>query len=184
MRPSPVRFGEVLLLHLILVLFTSFAAATAAEQSEGQSVVFNSTHFYEYGGDPHAVAIEVTVHDNYQGNHSRYQWGYTVTNYSYDPNCPLFPSNGFSGFILYLDPGLVFEIGNIESPTPEWVIGAQYSLPINWDIIEGEGVVPLTSGAFSYTTDPRTPVGTEGYFNTRCFGVRGQHYCRNEVPGI
>jgi hypothetical protein len=96
---------------------------------------------------------------------------YTVTNNSYDPFCPLFFSNGFSGFILYLDPGLIDEIANIESPTPDWLIGAQYSLPINWDIISDDGIMPGNSASFSYTTDPREPVNSEGYFNTRCFGI-------------
>ncbi len=128
--------------------------------------------------------ITVTVYDNYQGDFSRHHWIYEVVNNSYNPSCFPFASNGFSGFLLYLDYVDIFEIDNIESPGPGWVIGAQYPLPINWDIVDADGIMPGQSGTFSFTTLPRYTGTMEGYFNTRCFGapVRAVYFTTSDGP--
>jgi hypothetical protein len=144
---------------------------TAGASGDPAALIANSVHYYAYGGDPQAVMITVSVYDNYQGDFNKYHWIYEVVNNSYNPSCYPFASNGFSGFLLYLDFIDPNEIGNIQSPGPGWVIGAQWPLPMNWDIVEANGIMPGESGTFSFTTSPRYTATTEGYFNTRCFGI-------------
>jgi hypothetical protein len=124
-------------------------------------IIFTNTHLYG------SITIRVDVYDNYFGDFTKYWWVYSVTNLSYDPNPGT--SNGFSGFETAL-PMPVPDIADVATPGPGWIIDCCSGLPVEYDINQGNGVMPGFSGIFSFTTAPRLIVPSTGWFHTWEFG--------------
>jgi hypothetical protein len=122
------------------------------------------THTYGFGGDPSAVVITLRVFDAQPGG--RYLWEYTVENNSFDPNPG--QSNGFSGFELFL-PSVIAEVADVMPGPPDWDVNCCSGRPIEWDRrnSDGPGIMPGSSGIFSFTTLPRVvAVNNSGWFHS------------------
>jgi hypothetical protein len=127
-------------------------------------LIFSNTH--NYG----VIKIKVDVLDNYLGDFTKYQWVYTVTNFTFNPNPPV--SNGFSGFELAL-PGVVPDLANVTAPDgiPPWLVNCCSGLPVEWDLsnavdVVGGGTMPGQTEVYSFTTLPRLVTLSTGWFHT------------------
>lgn len=129
------------------------------------TILSNTHHYDDVNGNANAITIHVDVIDNFLGDPSLYQWVYTVTNNTFDPNPPI--SNGFSGFELDL-PLNVPDLGNIMSPGPGWISNCCSGQPVEWDIRNsaGTGILPGNMGVFSFTSLPRLITSSDGWFHT------------------
>ena len=152
--------------------FICFLAAFYSDKPAYAAVIFQATHFYAFGGDPTAVRIDVNVFDNFNGDFTKYLWQYTVKNNSFNPRPGI--SNGFSGFELALPVPSVQtppDFGNVSAPSPSWIIDCCSGEPVEWDINVGQGIMPGQQGLFSFTSKPRTPTSSNGWFHTWENGV-------------
>jgi hypothetical protein len=161
MNRSPKR--NWLTVGLASLVLLGFAAS-------GQAATIGlQVNNYAFGLDPAAVIITSRV-DN-QG--SFYLWEYTVQNQSYDPTPGT--TNGFSGFELNLPGGFVADLGNVTNPSAGWENNCCSGLPMEWDIRDttGLGIMPGSSGIFSFTTLPRSiTTANDGWFHTWAGGVQ------------
>jgi len=142
---------------ILLVLATFFAG-----RAEADTLVASQTNTYAFGANSDALSIFSEVFN--QG--SDYLWRYTVTNTSYDPIPGT--SNGFSGFELALSV-FVSDLGNQTAPNPSWIDDCCSGEPVEWDITNtsGLGIMPGSSGVFSFTTAPRLiTTAKDGWFHT------------------
>ena len=145
----------------------------------GPGIIFSNLH--NYG----VVSIKVDVHNNYLGDFTKYQWVYTVHNFTYDPAPGI--SNGFTGFELAL-PVFVPDIANITAPDGigPWVINCCSGLPVEWDLpnsvdVVGGGTMPGQTEVYSFSTLPRLITTSSGWFHTWEFN--GQTDIINYPPG-
>ena len=140
----------------LLSTFSTMASAT---------LIFSNTHNYAFGLDPTAVNIFVQVFNNFAGDFGKYEWRYTVTNNSYDPNPGT--SNGFSGFETALPAG-VPDLMDLYAPNSSWVFDCCSGQPVEWDIPNslGPGVMPGESGVFGFSSKPRFIAESTGWFHT------------------
>jgi hypothetical protein len=147
-----------------------------------RALIFTNTHVYpDHLGNPGGVTVVVEVHDNCGGNPAFYEWKYTVTNHTYDPNPGT--SNGFSGFETAL-PAAVPDIHGIQPNVPQnWMINCCSGLPVEWDKNNtgGLGVMPGQTQVFRYCTLPRLIVPSTGWFHTWEFD--SQSWIINYPPG-
>ena len=134
--------------------------------SASAGLILSNNHVYAFGGDPSAVEIFVEVFDNFAGDFGKYEWRYTVTNNSYDPNPGT--SNGFSGFETALPAG-VPDLQDLYAPNAGWVFDCCSGQPVEWDIMDsvGLGVMPVGGiGVFGFSSLPRQIVQSVGWFHT------------------
>ena len=137
-------------------------------------IVSRSVHNYSYGGDEDAITIGVTVHDNLNGDPSRFQWIYVVQNNSYDPFLLWYTRTGFASFYLDLnDVLLMYEIEDVTAPGANWGEYLWRDWPYCWDITSGQGLRPGDSGVFSFSTLPRETVLNAGGFCSHTMGTPG-----------
>ncbi len=135
------------------------------EISPSGGPIFSNTH--NYG----VIEIKVDIFNNYLGDFTKYQWVYTVKNFTYDPDPP--GTNGFSGFELAL-PVFVPDIADITAPDgiPPWIINCCSGQPVEWDLTfadgapVGGGTLPGQTEVFSFTTLPRLITLSTGWFHT------------------
>ena len=141
----------------VTLLLTSFTASA--------TLIFSNTHVYPFGADPTAVSIFVEIFDNFAGDFSKYEWRYTVTNDSYDPNPGT--SNGFAGFETALPAG-VPDLMDLYAPNASWIFDCCSGLPVEWDITNtaGLGVMPTETGVFGFSSKPRFITESTGWFHT------------------
>ena len=146
-----------------LAAAVAFAVSTLAGGLANAGLIHHFDHSYLAG----AVEIDLDVFSGGpEAPAGKYLWRYTVTNFSYDPTPGT--SNGFSGFELFL-PSPIAEIADITDPGPGWVHNCCSGLPQEWDIRDsvGLGVMPASSGIFSFTTDPRSvAINDAGWFHS------------------
>lgn len=155
-----------LLLNRLVIVLGLFTISVGVNVALAKTI-YTATHFFGFNGDPIAVQIDVEVLDNFLGDNTKYLWRYTVTNNSYDPEPGI--SNGFSGFETALPTSITLpDIGNISSPSPSWIIDCCSGEPVEWDIpnSNGFGVMPGQHGVFEFTSRPRTPISSDGWFHT------------------
>lgn len=134
--------------------FAAFSGPTSA------AVIFTNNHSY-LGGE---ILIDVAVQDNFMGDFGKYWWTYHVTNVSFDPNPGV--SNGFSGFETALPAG-VPDLADRAAPTG-WVFDCCSGQPVEFDIrnSQGLGIMPGSSGDFSFTSLPRFITNSTGWFHS------------------
>jgi hypothetical protein len=154
-RFTAIRAGLAGLFAFLLILPGSASAA----------LIFSNTHDYAFGGDSDAVQILVEVFDNFAGDFGKYEWRYTVTNNSYDPNPGT--SNGFSGFETAL-PASVPDLQDIYAPNASWDFNCCSGQPVEWDIdnTAGDGVMIGETGVFGFSSLPRLITQSNGWFHT------------------
>ena len=145
-----------------LLAATSLAAGMVYGGLASAALIAHYDHSYLSG----AVEIDLDVYTDPEASAGKYLWKYTVTNNSYDPVPG--STNGFSGFELFL-PSPIPEIANITDPSPGWVHNCCSGLPQEWDIRNsaGLGIMPGSSGVFSFETDPRLiAINDTGWFHS------------------
>jgi hypothetical protein len=143
-----------------------FASLVMLPGSASAGLIFSNNHVYAFGGDASAVEIFVEVFDNFAGDFGKYEWRYTVTNNSYDPNPGT--SNGFSGFETALPAG-VADLQDLYAPNANWIFDCCSGQPVEWDIRDsvGLGVMPIGNiGVFGFSSLPRLITQSEGWFHT------------------
>lgn len=150
----------------------------------GPGIIYSNTH--NYG----VISIKVDVHDNYLGDFTKYQWVYTVHNFTYDP-VPA-TSNGFSGFELAL-PQFVPDIANVTAPDgiPPWLVNCCSGQPVEWDLPNyadnvGGGTMPGQTEVYSFSTLPRLITASTGWFHTWQFGGQTEitYYPAGDGPEV
>lgn len=139
--------------------------ALLLSSTASSAVIFSNNHQYAFGADLNAVEIFVEVFDNFAGDTGKYEWRYTVTNNSFDPNPG--SSNGFSGFETALPAG-VPDLQDLYAPNPSWVFDCCSGQPVEWDIRNsaGLGVMPGETGVFGFSSLPRLRTESTGWFHT------------------
>ena len=140
-------------------LIGGFAAA-AFSGSASAGTIFTKSHSYLGGG----LLIDVKIDDNFLGDFGKYWWQYHVTNVSFDPNPGT--SNGFSGFETALPVG-VLDLADRAAPAG-WIFDCCSGAPVEYDIRNsvGLGIMPGSSGDFSFTSLPRFITNSTGWFHT------------------
>lgn len=147
-------------------------------------IIFSNTHIY---GD---ISIKVDVHDNYLGDFTKYQWVYTVHNFTFDPVPGT--SNGFSGFELAL-PLFVADIANVTAPDgiPPWLINCCSGQPVEWDLPNANdnvsgGTMPGQTEVYSFSTLPRLITASTGWYHTWVSNVQTAitYYPTGDAPEV
>ncbi len=147
------------------LLTSAFTAPQASYSFAGVGDVIRAETFTWSGGQ---VEVTATLYNNCSGDLLRYQWEYVVNNVSYNPA----GGNGLSGVHLVF-PVPVADVTDQSGPAG-WTENSHTLVPpngVSWDIPDqvpnaagdappGTGILPGSSGTFTFCTLPRADVTT------------------------